>query len=164
MSEYERGRRDINDLCEAISRIRWARGTSKLDEAIFEAVKIQSIIDSSRPLAATSGTPAPSDPDWCDVCKASQMVVENGEHVCGLSAYEAYSLGWRRGNNTTPPPADETLPAGARSAYAAFDAAVKFMQANGYSDWDGTADGSEITRTGCANMMARYLAAARRGS
>jgi hypothetical protein len=40
-------RKDVNDLCEAVSRIRWARGTDKLDAAIFEAVRIQSIVDAS---------------------------------------------------------------------------------------------------------------------
>jgi hypothetical protein len=51
--------RDTNDLCEAISRIRWARGTDKLDAAIFEAVRIQSIVDASKPAATlVSGEPA----------------------------------------------------------------------------------------------------------
>jgi hypothetical protein len=49
-------RKDVNDLCEAISRIRWARGTNKLDAAIFEAVRVQSIIDASH-TAAPVGEP-----------------------------------------------------------------------------------------------------------
>lgn len=47
-------RKDVNDLCEAISRIRWARGTDKLDAAIFEAVRVQSIIDASHTTAPAS--------------------------------------------------------------------------------------------------------------
>ncbi len=55
--------RMINDLCEAISRIRWARGTDKLDAAIYEAVRLQGIADAGgyAKLAATP-TPASSLP------------------------------------------------------------------------------------------------------
>ena len=41
----DESKRMVNDLCEAISRIRWARGTDKLDAAIFEAVRLQGIAD-----------------------------------------------------------------------------------------------------------------------
>jgi len=55
--------RMVNDLCEAISRIRWARGTDKLDAAIFEAVRLQGIADAGgyAKLAAPppTGTPEP---------------------------------------------------------------------------------------------------------
>lgn len=58
---------------------------------------------------------------------------------------------------TTP---DQSKKAQAASAYAEFDKAVKFLRENGYGDWDGTANGQEITLTGCANMMRIYLQAA----
>ena len=38
-----------------------------------------------------------------------------------------------------------------RDRFKEFDEAVKFVRANGYSDWNGTANGQEITLTGCAN-------------
>lgn len=68
-------RKDVNDLCEAISRIRWARGTDKLDAAIFEAVRVQSIIDASHTTAPASlstgrleGLPTKwrNEPDYSD--------------------------------------------------------------------------------------------------
>jgi hypothetical protein len=37
-------------------------------------------------------------PVVCKVCSAILEIVD-GEHICGLTASEAYSLGWRRGNN-----------------------------------------------------------------
>jgi hypothetical protein len=46
------------------------------------------------------------------------------------------------------------------SAFAEFDKAVKYLREHGYGDWDGTANGQEITLTGCANMMREYLRAA----
>jgi hypothetical protein len=60
-AEGAQARRDVNDLCEAISRIRWARGTGKLDAAIFEAVRIQSIVDASHAAAASPVTAAPAN-------------------------------------------------------------------------------------------------------
>jgi hypothetical protein len=35
--------------------------------------------------------------DYCDVCKASQMVAPDGEHLCGLDVMDAYSFGLARG-------------------------------------------------------------------
>lgn len=54
----EQTARDVNDFCEAISRIRWARGTDKLDAAIFEAVRVQSIIDASHSHSALEASDA----------------------------------------------------------------------------------------------------------
>src|ERR1700676_14328 len=42
----------------------------------------------------------------CDVCNAP-FEVADGEHVCGLTAAQAYSLGWRRGNNLAGPAASD---------------------------------------------------------
>ena len=69
-------------------------------------VDVTKVSETPTPLAAAPSGKEPA-PDWCDVCNASQMVVEDGEHVCGLTTYEAYSLGWRRGNNASHPLQDK---------------------------------------------------------
>jgi hypothetical protein len=38
-----------------------------------------------------------------------------------------------------------------------FAAAIRYLQEHGYSDWDGTVGGKQITLTGCANVMRQYL-------
>ena len=44
-----------------------------------------------------------------------------------------------------------------RDRFKEFDEAVKFVRANGYSDWNGTANRQEITLTGCANLVRKAL-------
>jgi hypothetical protein len=58
------------------------------------------IIEDLEKLVALAEKPAEPPAVICKVCEAP-FEVADGEHVCGLTATEAYSLGWRRGNNIT---------------------------------------------------------------
>jgi hypothetical protein len=93
MSEYERGRRDgLEQAAHRCEKLLAAKNTSSEDNLLIRAAA------SIRALAATSGTPAPPDPERI-VCEACEGV------GCG-ACNEGYIY-----SEAAPPPADETLPA-----------------------------------------------------
>jgi hypothetical protein len=66
--------------------------TTPLNESAKEARKFRPDLTLVKPGAEAA------PPVVCKVCSAILEIVD-GEHICGLTASEAYSLGWRRGNN-----------------------------------------------------------------
>ena len=100
-AERERCAKDVNDLREvesvllaSISRIRWARGTNKLDEAIRQAIKIQTTIDSKKAIRATPASE--TQPDYLNLTAAEAIELED---------MERRGVGFKRSASAPEPPA-----------------------------------------------------------